>query len=138
MGRYSIGQLAQLAHVPASTLRYYERAGLLRADARSAGNYRQYGEAALERLRFIRSAQATGLSLEGVAELLSLTTSSGSPCDEVESVLRERLADVDAKMRDLRRVKRALTDALTTCCNGKKKGICEAVIDLKKNLGRIP
>ncbi len=93
---------------------------------------RQYGELALERLRFIRSAQATGLSLDDISELLSLTDSTDSPCGEVESVLRQRLAEVEAKMADLRRVRRALTGALTTCCNGKKKGICEEMIDLKK------
>ena len=59
---YTIGQLARAAGLPTSTLRYYERAGLLEPTGRSEGNYRLYGEEALERLRFIRAAQATGLN----------------------------------------------------------------------------
>src|SRR5438876_10899472 len=69
----TIGQLAGAAGVATSTVRFYERAGLLRADHRSAGNYREYDEQSLERLRFIRSAQAVGLSLKDVVELLKLT-----------------------------------------------------------------
>ena len=56
MKTYTIGRLAAAAGVPASTVRYYEREGILTPDERTAGNYRQYGERALERLRFSRPA----------------------------------------------------------------------------------
>src|SRR3954466_1724947 len=95
---YTIGQLAAAAGVPISTLRYYERTGMLRPHARSAGNYRQYGQIDLQRLQFIRSSQATGLSLDDISELLALLDSPDSPCDEVEAVIRQRLADVEKKM----------------------------------------
>lgn len=58
---FTIGQLAAQADVPTSTVRYYERRGLVRCEGRTRSNYRQYGEATLERLRFIRSAQAAAV-----------------------------------------------------------------------------
>lgn len=138
MKAYTIGALAKASGVATSTVRYYERAGLLRPDARSAGNYRVYTPAALQRLRFIRSAQSTGLSLGDISELLSLTDSPDSPCNEVDAVLRKRLSEVEQKMKDLRQVRRTLSAALVNCCNGKVQGICEAVIGLKKISARRP
>ena len=71
----TIGELARAANVPTSTIRFYERRGLLDPDARTQSNYRTYSARAAERLKFIRSAQATGFSLEDVADLLKLTDS---------------------------------------------------------------
>ncbi len=65
----TIGQLAAQADVPTSTVRYYERRGLLRCEGRTRANYRQYGEATLERLRFIRAAQAAGFTLVDIRSL---------------------------------------------------------------------
>lgn len=67
---YTIGELAEEVGVPTSTLRYYERSGLVSPDGRTSGNYRIYGAAAVERVRFIRAAQATGFTLEDIARLL--------------------------------------------------------------------
>lgn len=132
----SIGQLARSAGVPTSTLRYYERSGLLKPDERSGSNYRQYHPDTVEKLRFIRSAQAIGLSLIQVQELLDLTGSSGSPCHDVEQVLERRIAEVREKLRDLKRVERALVTARTTCCKGNNRGLCEAVELLRKPKNR--
>ena len=66
----TIGQIAKAAGVPTSTVRYYERAGLLRPTSRTAANYRVYSAGDLERLRFIRAAQATGFQLEDVKKQL--------------------------------------------------------------------
>ena len=71
----TIGELAAEAGVPASTVRYYERAGLLRPSSRSPSNCRLYSEQELERPRFIRAAQATGFTLENVKSLLRLAAS---------------------------------------------------------------
>jgi MerR family mercuric resistance operon transcriptional regulator len=66
----TIGELANAAEVPISTVRYYERAGILKAHRRSASNYRLYSEEDAQRLRFIRAAQASGFTLEDMKELL--------------------------------------------------------------------
>ena len=124
---HTIGQLARSAGVPVSTLRYYERAGLLRPDARTGGNYRSYSQTSLARLRFIRAAQATGFSLRDVRELLGLAGSDGSPCEEVESVTRKRLAEVRQRIRELRQVEAVLARSMAACCKGESLDLCNEI-----------
>lgn len=131
MDAYTIGQLATAANVPTSTIRYYERSGLLKPDFRTGGNYRGYTPNALERLRFIRSAQATGFSLQDVLELLKLTYSSDPPCDEVLSLMRGRLAQLREKIQELRHVEKALARSLDDCCKGKGPDLCDDICRLK-------
>ena len=76
-GALTIGKLAREANVPISTIRYYEREGLFAADERSDGNYRLYGTAALERLRFMRAAQGAGLTLGDIRSLLECRPAPG-------------------------------------------------------------
>ena len=130
-GPLTIGALARAAGVPTSTIRFYERRGLLRPDARSPGNYRGYGPAALDRLRFIRSAQASGFALADVAEMLALTADDGSPCADVAALIERRVADVRARIRELRRVERTLAKSLATLC---KEGPdwCSAIVQLRR------
>ena len=77
----TIGQLADSVGVATSTLRYYEREGLLRPCGRSRADYRLYDAAAIDKLRFIRSAQSVGFSLNDIKALLSLDERTG--CDKV-------------------------------------------------------
>ena len=131
MEGYTIGQLAKAARVPTSTVRYYERAGLLKPEFRTGGNYRGYSDRALERLRFIRSAQATGFSLADIIELLSLTSSEDSPCDDVVSLLGRRLADVRERIRELRDIERVLAKSLKGCCAGNEPDLCDEIVKLR-------
>ena len=114
----TIGQLARAAGVPVSTVRYYERVGLFKPDARTGANYRAYSHRAVERMRFIRAAQATGFSLDDVRQMLALTYSDDPPCAEVEALIARRLDDVKRRLRELRRVERALRTARDSCCTG--------------------
>jgi len=117
----TIGELARAGDVPVSTLRYYERVGLLRPSGRSRANYRVYADAELERLRFIRVAQATGFTLADIRELLRAT-----PCRRVQERIEGRLADVRARMAELRRAQRVLRDALERCRGDEATGRCAA------------
>jgi DNA-binding transcriptional MerR regulator len=130
MPGHTIGQLARRAGVPVSTVRYYERRGLLRPERRTRGNYRFYDDAALERLRFIRSAQATGFSLKDIEELLGLVASDDLPCDDVTAVTKKRLAEVRLRLRELRHVEAVLAKSLKSCCKGED-------IDLCRDIGRL-
>jgi DNA-binding transcriptional MerR regulator len=114
----TIGQLARGAGVPTSTVRFYERRGLLKPDARTQSNYRTYSARTAERLKFIRAAQASGFSLKDVREMLALTHSDEPPCDEVAALIERRLADVKQRLRELKRIDRALSVALKSCCKG--------------------
>ncbi|MER7911977.1 MerR family transcriptional regulator [Streptomyces sp. NPDC096068] len=108
-----ISQLAERTGVPATTLRFYEGAGLLPAD-RSPSGYRLYGEDAVERLAFIGTAKALGLSLEEVAELLAVWESGA--CAEVKADLRPRIAaritEAQARTAELAAFTTALHQAL--------------------------
>ena len=132
MDGYSIGELANAAGVPTSTIRYYERSGLLRPDFRTGGNYRGYSEGSLERLRFIRSAQGTGLSLQDITALLELTFSDEPPCDEVLSLMRKRLGEIRERIKELQHVERVLTKSLNECCKGDGPDICDDICRLKE------
>jgi DNA-binding transcriptional MerR regulator len=114
----TIGELARSANVPTSTVRFYERRGLLKPDARTQSNYRTYSLRTLERLKFIRAAQANGFSLKDIREMLALTYSDDPPCEEVAALIEHRLDDVKQRLRELKRVHRALTVALRSCCKG--------------------
>lgn len=121
---YTIGELALAVEVPTSTLRYYERIGLLRPAGRTAGNYRYYSDDALERVGFIRSAQSTGFRLEDVQMLLALQDGESSPCREVQELLEARLADAASRMKDLRRMQRVLQSSLKMCREADPSGRC--------------
>jgi len=127
---YSIGAMAKAAGVPTTTVRYYERRGLLAPDGRSRAKYRVYGDASLERLRFIRSAQATGFTLEDIGALLELRDEEiGGRCrTEVRSMIARRLADTKTKMADLERVRAVLLEADAAC--GASKGPCPVMAKL--------
>lgn len=127
--QFTISELAHKAGVPTSTVRYYERAGLLSPDNRSEGNYRLYGQGTLERLRFIRAAQATGFTLEDIGTLLSHDHDPGLCCD-VQGLIRERLADVKRRMDDLRHIRSVLEATLKRCLKSEPTGLCDAVESL--------
>ena len=130
---FTIGQLASAAGVPTTTVRYYERAGLLKPEARTGGNYRAYSEVGLNRLRFIRTAQAAGLSLDDIAELIRLTDADKAPCAEVQAILRQRLEDLDRRLEELRSVKSAVEAALHACRCAPRGGLCADIDRLSKN-----
>jgi DNA-binding transcriptional MerR regulator len=115
---FTIGQLARSAQVPISTVRFYERKGLLTPAARSASNYRHYSDESLARLRFIRAAQASGFSIKDITEMLGLVTSDEPPCREVAVLIDHRLADIRQRMKELRRVEKQMAHALVSCCKG--------------------
>lgn len=125
---YTIGQLAHATGAPTSTVRYYERIGLLQPGGRTAGNYRLYGEDALARLQFIRAAQAAGFTLEDIASLLNLRDGTTTVCQDVQILLEKRLADIEKRMADLRHVQRVLKASLEMCHLSNQDDRC-VVID---------
>ena len=130
-GHYTIGELARAAEVPTSTVRYYERAGLLSPESRSGGNYRGYTDRSLERLRFIRAAQANGFTLDDIAGLLRFRDGKTTPCQEVQQLIEERLADLKRRAEELRQVRRVLESSLIVCREGESSGKCRVMEDLE-------
>ena len=130
MPPHTIGQLARAANVPTSTVRYYERVGLLKPDFRTRANYRAYSDDALRRLRFIRAAQATGFNLSDVHELLSPTCSTEPPCDDVLNLMRARLDGIRTQIKQLKHLERTLARTLDACCRGEGPDICDDICRL--------
>ena len=124
--RYTIGELAQTADVPISTVRYYEKVGIVKPDGRTMGNYRYYGHDTLEKLRFIRAAQGTGFALEDIASLLELRESV-DPCREVEVLIEERLDEVERRLEHLQHLQRVLRNALELCRAGEDDRRCQVI-----------
>jgi DNA-binding transcriptional MerR regulator len=97
----TVSGLAARVGVSPDAVRYYERLGLLPRPARSAAGYRRYDEGAVERLRFVKGAQRVGLRLREIAELLQVVDRGQCPCGHTETLLRERLAEVDTELARL-------------------------------------
>ncbi|TWT44501.1 Mercuric resistance operon regulatory protein [Phycisphaerae bacterium RAS1] len=121
-GTISVGAAARSADVAASTLRYYERLGLLVPEARAANGYRQYTAVQIERLRFIRAAQTAGFTLEDIRRLLGLSQAGQHECrSAVQGLIAARLTEVRNKIRDLKRVQEVLELGLARCRRSKKE-----------------
>lgn len=114
----TIGRLAALGGVSVQAIRYYERRGLLPTPARTPSGYRLYSEAAIQRLKFIHRAQALGFSLAEIEQLLSLRIRPGTTCADIRHEAQEKIAAVDRKLTELRRIRRALAK-LADSCRGK-------------------
>ncbi|MGW4632859.1 heavy metal-responsive transcriptional regulator [Nocardia sp. NPDC004415] len=96
-----IGELAAASGVTTKTIRFYEGQGLMPEPDRTPGGYRDYTADHIARLRFIRRAQAAGLSLREAAQILSIHDSGEQPCGHVRTVLNERLDHVRAQIAEL-------------------------------------
>lgn len=110
-----IGHLAGKAGVAVDTVRYYERQGLLPEPARRPSGYRDYGDDELQRLRFVRRCKALGFTLEETRELLLLNSDPKADRAEVRALTERRLADVDAKLRELQVLRNSLAELATSC-----------------------
>ena len=96
-----IGQLAVQTGYSVRTIRFYEQSGLLPAPSRTPAGYRSYDQDAVTRLRFVRSAQALGLSLAEIAEVLRIRDHQGPPCSYVAELLDTHIGALDARIKEL-------------------------------------
>ena len=103
-----IGELAQVAQTTVGTVRYYEKEGLLPETVRTTGNFRVYGPAHLERLRFIRNCRALDMSHEEIHILLDLSDQPAEGCGAINAVFDQHIAHVDERIRELLHLKEQL------------------------------
>lgn len=114
----TIGELAAAANVSVETIRFYQRKGLVAEPRRAYGQIRRYGAADVARVRFVKSAQRLGFSLEEVGALLRLE--DGAHCVEARVMAEQKLNDVRSKLRDLRRIESVLETLVADC--GARRG----------------
>ena len=107
-----IGDVSKRSGVGVEALRFYEKSGLLDRPSRTYSGYRVYGEDVLERLAFIKQAQALGFSLEEIRRIVEDARKGQSPCDEVREIVRRRMGELDERLRELQRHRRELKATL--------------------------
>lgn len=115
---FSIGVLSTRSKVNIETIRYYERVGLLRKPARTAGGYRTYRPTDIDRLRFIRRARDLGFALDDIRRLLDLADQKSRSCRRVTEIAVAHLVDVRAKLSDLERMEGVLSGLVDSCSAG--------------------
>lgn len=125
----TIGVFARAAGVNVETIRFYQRKGLLPQPDKPYGSIRRYGEADVTRLRFVKSAQRLGFSLDEIAELLRLD--DGTHCDEASHLAEHKLQDVREKMADLARMETVLSELVRACHARKGNVSCPLIASLQ-------
>lgn len=111
----TIGQVARLTELSVATVRYYESRGLIPEPPRTGSGYRQYSSETVDRLHFVKRAQALGFALEEIGEMLDLRVRQDTACEAVEALTSAKLADVRGRIRSLRRLETVLEDLVASC-----------------------
>jgi len=116
-------ELARRTGCNLETIRYYEKIGMLPDPPRTAAGYRVYDDSHVSRLRFILRARELGFSIEEIRGLLDLVDGGNQTCIEVKERTERHLADVCAKIADLKRIERVLS-ATAAKCSGEDVPQC--------------
>ena len=113
-------ELARRTGANLETVRYYEKVGLLPPPPRTASGYRSYDDAHEQRLGFVLRARELGFSLDEIRALLRLADEREQPCAEASRLAASHLAEVRAKIADLKRMERVLKDVVMQCGDGTR------------------
>jgi Hg(II)-responsive transcriptional regulator len=124
MEQLTTSQLAKRGGVNLETIRYYERRGLLPKPPRLQSGYRAFPLDAVRRVRFIKQAQEVGFSLKEIQDLLALRIAPSATQADVRARATSKIADIDAKIRKLRAMKRALVRVTASCCGQDSVSNC--------------
>jgi MerR family copper efflux transcriptional regulator len=100
-----IGELAARAGISTKAIRYYEQIGILTPPARTASGYRAYDQTALGRLGFVRAAQALGLTLGEIRQIIAFRDDGAAPCAHVTALLQQRAAELGARIAELQQLR---------------------------------
>lgn len=121
----TIGRFAAASGVGIETVRFYQRRKLLPVPGRGKGAYREYDDALVRQVRFIRRAQLAGFTLNEISELLALDRSRER--DRVRDMTRQKLAELDARLRQMRSVRRGLKALLDHCEHAPSNSPCPII-----------
>lgn len=125
----TIGVFAKAAGVNVETIRFYQRKGLLPEPAKPYGSIRRYGDADVTRVRFVKSAQRLGFSLDEISELLRLD--DGAHCEEASILAEHKLKDVREKMADLALMEAVLAELVCACHAREGNVSCPLIASLQ-------
>jgi MerR family mercuric resistance operon transcriptional regulator len=131
MKTLTTGQLAKEAGVNIETIRYYERYGLIPEPPRRESGYRDYTPGYIERIRFIKRAQALGFTLKEISELLSVA--DGKPaCKDIRKFAEDKVKDIETRIHDLQQIKMVLNDLIKRCLGKRKISECPIIESLSQ------
>lgn len=116
----TIGRVAEAAGVGVETIRFYERKGLIRRPERNGASFRHYHPEDPTRIRFIKRAQDLGFTLREIKELLELHSRPRTTCGDIREKADSKIEEIEAKIRDLRKMKGSLARLSGACGDGKK------------------
>lgn len=125
-----IGELGDRTNLSPKTIRYYEEIGLLPDPGRTPAGYREYGDDALERLGFIRSAQAIGFTLGEIREILDFRLRGEAPCEHVTELMERRVRSLSEHLRRLGAMKEELSGLVAKARilpKAESKGFCHII-----------
>lgn len=122
---FAIGALAEAADVGVETIRFYQRRGLLIEPVKPHGGIRRYVDGDIARVRFIKSAQRLGFSLDEIASLLTLE--DGRRCSEARTLAADKLGDVQQRIADLRRIEVVLSHLVARCGDARVRVTCPLI-----------
>lgn len=115
----TIGAMARKTGTKVQTIRYYEQIGLMPEPDRTDGGQRRYGDAALDRLSFVRHARQLGFSLDAIRELLDLSDNPGTSCADVDAIARRQLKQVEQRLSRLEALRTELKRMVHECTGGR-------------------
>ena len=133
-----IGELAARTGCPAETIRFYEAEGLLQPPERAANNYREYGEAHVDRVAFVRRCRSLDMGHDDIRALLRLQDEPGKACDEVKVMLDRPAGHLAARIAELTALNLQLQAIRDACADGQCIGACGALESLKRATGANP
>ncbi len=112
---YKIGELSKVAGATIDTIRFYEDKGLLKPESRSSSGYRYYGNTALKTLNFIQSVKELGFTLNEIREFLEIQFNNSGKCSLALEKIKEKEGDVERKIIELKKIKKALKKVSSKC-----------------------
>ena len=130
----TIGQVARASGVGVETVRFYERERILPAPKRSGAGYRLFPAETVARLKFVKRAQALGFSLEEIRELLALRASPRSNCGPVRRRAERKCEEVEGKIKELRKLKKALDELIDECSGEGPVSQCTILASLEEKV----
>ena len=125
----AIGTAARLSCVSARMVRHYESLGLLARVVRTDSGYRQYSEADVRTLQFIKRGRALGFSMAEIAELVSLWHDRRRASGSVKQIAQKHVQELDQRIQDMQAMQRTLTSLLAHC-HGDERPDCPILDDL--------
>ena len=128
-GPWNIGEAARRSGVSARMVRHYEGLGLLAAVARTESGYRQYSEADIHTLRFVKRSRDLGFSMEEIAELVGLWHNRRRASASVKRIAQKHLGELEQRIADMQAMQRTLSH-LVHCCHGDARPDCPILEDL--------